>query len=75
MALVSKPRLAGFAGFSGLFPTYTAFTATLFNFGGVWGSVEKWLNLWVTIELSGYPSWVMYSAFAKVLAKTRDAPI
>ena len=44
VALVSRPRLAGVAGFLRFFPAHAVSIAALFNFFGVEGSVERWLN-------------------------------
>ena len=41
MALVSRPRLAGVAGFLRFFPAYAVSIATVLIFFSVEGSVEK----------------------------------
>lgn len=47
VALVSRPRLAGVAGFLRLFPAHAVSTATLFNFFlGIEGSVAKVIELY-----------------------------
>lgn len=59
MTLVSRPRLAGVAGFLRLFPAYTVSTATLFNFFGGRRFHRKGGGiLRVITELNSYLSWV-----------------